>query len=145
VSCSPSSASMRPRRTRHLQAVAAARSEAPSTRTSLGNSSFWRPRSEHLSMAERGLNKSTRRSRHHMPARSRQRRATQLSGRLPACSIRHHVPPSFKSRSINLVLREPPVLGTPPSIQEIKRFNRKKERKKDLNCLIKVCEFVLDG
>ena len=34
VSCSPSSASMRPCRTRHLQAVVAARSEAPSTRTS---------------------------------------------------------------------------------------------------------------
>ena len=43
----------------------------------------------------RGPNKSTRRSRHHTPAHSRQRRATQLSGWLPTCSVRHHVP-SFR-------------------------------------------------
>jgi len=41
----------------------------------------------------RGPNKSTRRPKHHMPVRSRQRRATQLSGRLPTCSVRHHVLP----------------------------------------------------
>jgi len=42
-------------------------------------------------MAIRGPNKSTRRPRHHIPVRSRQRRATQLSGRLPIFSVRHHV------------------------------------------------------
>ena len=37
--------------------------------------------------------RSTRQPRHHMPDRSRQRRASPLSGRPPACSCRHQVPP----------------------------------------------------
>jgi len=56
-------------------------------------------------MAIRGPNKSTRRTvtRHHMPVRSRQRRATQLSGRLPIFSVRHHVLP-FRFCSDCLIL-----------------------------------------
>ena len=56
-------------------------------------SSFRRPRSQRLGMAVHGPNKSTRRQRHHVLACSRQRRATPLSGRPPACFSCHHVPP----------------------------------------------------
>ena len=46
-----------------------------------------------------------RRPRHHMPDRSRQRRATQLSGRLPIFSVRHHVLPFHVMRSSLVPLR----------------------------------------
>jgi len=68
----------------HLRPRQRPRLDAPASSTGSWNSSFRRPYSHRLSMAMRGPNKSTRRPRFHMPARSRQRRATQLSGRLPA-------------------------------------------------------------
>jgi len=65
------------------------RLDEPASSTGSWNSSFRRPPSQRLRMAMRGPNKSTRQPRHHMPASSRQRRATQLSGRLPTCFVRH--------------------------------------------------------
>jgi len=82
---------------------------------------FHRSHSQRLGKAVRGPNKSTRWPRHHMPDRSRQWRTTPLSGRPPACSFRHHVPPLYVLVMYQAVLVStdlkcsPGVAGSSPS------------------------------